>query len=96
MWNIKPYISCDWYTAIMEYDKVRIITRDNIDVMAEKVFYLPKKVTQFILWQSLPSPLPIIITTTQYEVKGLADAICYSPDLKIWFITCKNLYYLTK
>lgn len=96
MWNIKPYVSCDWYTAIMEYDKVRLVTRSNIDVMEEKTFYLPKKVIQFIIQQTLPSPLPVIITTTQSEVGWLIDAICYSPDLKIGFLTLKNLYYLTK
>ena len=96
MWNIKPYISCDWYTAIIEYDKVRIITRENIDVMEERVFYLPKKITTFIMQQALPSPLPIVITTTQMEVGWVVDAICYSPDMKIGFLTLKNLYYITK
>ena len=96
MWNIKPYISCDWYTAIIEYNKVRIVTKENIDVMEEKVFYLPKKVTTFIMSQALPSPLPIVITTTVNEVWGVVDAICYSPDIKIGFLTLKNLYYITK
>jgi hypothetical protein len=52
----------------MEYNKVRIVTKENIDVMEEKVFYLPKKVTTFIMSQALPSPLPIVITTTVNEV----------------------------
>jgi hypothetical protein len=52
----------------MEYDKVRLVTKSNIDVMEEKTFYLPKKVIQFIIQQSLPSPLPVVITTTQNEV----------------------------
>jgi hypothetical protein len=46
--------------------------------------------------QALPSPLPIVITTTVNEVWGVVDAICYSPDIKIGFLTLKNLYYITK
>lgn len=94
MW-INPYLSTNGYTVVFDHWKVKIITKDKIDIW-EWVIKLPKTLIQFILEQQLPSPLEVSVLLTSEEVWWLIDAICYSPDEKIGFLTLKNLYYISK
>ena len=95
MVGINPYMSAGWFTIVFDHWKIKIITKEKIDIW-EWVIMLPKSLVQFILSQSLPSPLEITILSLNDEVWGLIDAIGFSPDEKSWFLTCKNLYYITK
>ena len=94
MW-INPYKSVNGYTVVYNHWAIKIITKDKIDVM-EWVVYLPKLLIQFILENDLPSPLKASVLSLNEEVGCLIDAICFSPDEKIGFLTLKNLYYITK
>ena len=93
--GINPYMSVNGYTIVYDHGKIRIITKDKIDVW-DWTILLPKTLIQFILDQQLPSPLEVSVLLTNEEVWGLIDAICYSPDEKVGFLTLKNLRYLSK
>ena len=93
--GINPYKSVNGYTVVYNHWTIKIITKDKIDVM-EWVVYLPKSLIQFILEQDIPSPLKASVLSLNEEVWCLIDAICFSPDEKIGFLTLKNLYYITK
>lgn len=93
--KINAYESCKWYTVINDNGKIRITTKENIDAM-DRTIILPKKLIMFILINDLPSPLTFSLLTPKEEVWWLIDAICYSPDMKEWFLTLKNLVYLTR
>lgn len=93
--GISPYKSVNGYTVVYNHWTIKIITKDKIDVM-EWVVYLPKLLIQFILENDLPSPLKASVLSLNEEVGCLIDAICFSPDEKIGFLTLKNLYYITK
>lgn len=90
-----PYKNKNWYTIIFSRDTVRIITKDKIDIM-ERLLYLPKELIIFILEQRLPSPLKVSLLVSNEEVWWLIDAICYSPDEEIGFLTLKELHYLSR
>lgn len=94
MW-INPYMSVNGYTIVFDHWKVKIITKEKIDIWDWTVM-LPKSLIQFILNQQLPSPLEVSVLLLNEEVWGLIDAICYSPDEKIGFLTLKGLRYLSK
>lgn len=93
--GISPYKSVNGYTVVYNHWTIKIITRDKLDVM-EWVVYLPKTLIQFILDFDLPSPLEASVLSLNEEVWCHIDAICFSPDEKIGFLTLKNLYYITK
>lgn len=93
--GINPYMSVNGYTVVYDRWKIRIITKDKIDVW-DWTILLPKTLIQFILEQQLPSPLEVSVLLTNEEVWGLIDAICYSPDEKTGFLTLKQLRYLSK
>lgn len=93
--GINPYMSIGGYTIVFDYWKIKVITKEKIDVW-EWIIMIPKGLVQFILSQQLPSPLEVTILTLNEEVWGLIDSIGFSPDEKSWFLLCKNLYYITK
>lgn len=93
--GINPYKSVNGYTVVYNHWAIKIITKDKIDVM-EWVVYLPKSLIQFILEQDIPSPLKASVLSLNEEVGCLVDAIAFSPDEKVGFLTLKNLYYITK
>lgn len=93
--GINPYKTANGYTIVYDNWTIKIITRHKIDAM-DWVIYLPKTLIQFILEQNLPSPLKASILCPSDEVGFNIDAICFSPDEKTGFLTCKNLYYITK
>lgn len=93
--GINPYMSVNGYTVVYDRWKIRIITKEKLDVW-DWTILLPKTLIQFILDQQLPSPLEVSVLLTNEEVWGLIDAICYSPDEKVGFLTCKALHYLSK
>lgn len=92
--GINPYKSVNGYTVVYNHWTIKIITKDKLDVM-EWVVYLPKLLIQFILEFDLTSPLKATILSLNEEVGCNIDAICYSPDEKIGFLTLKNMYYIT-
>lgn len=94
MW-INPYKSINGCSVVYDRWTIKIIIKEKIDVW-DWVVYLPKWLIQFILEQDLPSPLKASVLSVNEEVGCLIDAICFSPDEKIGFLTLKNLYYITK
>lgn len=92
---MNPYKSVAGYTVVYQAGKIKIITKEKIDVW-DWTILLPKTLIQFILEQQLPSPLEMSVLLSNEEVWGFIDAICYSPDEKIGFLTLKNLYYISK
>ena len=82
-------MSVNGYTIVFDHWKVKIITKEKIDIRDWTVM-LPKSLIQ------LPSPLEVSVLLLNEEVWGLIDAICYSPDEKIGFLTLKGLRYLSK
>lgn len=94
MW-INPYKSINGCSVVYDRWTIKIIVKEKIDVW-DWVVYLPKWLIQFILEQDLPSPLKASVLSVNEEVGCLIDAICFSPDEKIGFLTLKNLYYITK
>ena len=94
MW-INPYKSINGCSVVYDRWTIKIIIKEKIDVW-DWVVYLPKWLIQFILEQDLPSPLKASVLSVNEEVGCLIDAICFSPDEKIGFLTLKNLFYITK
>jgi hypothetical protein len=92
---MNPYKSARWYTVVYNKWKISIITKDKIDVM-DWVIFLPLELIQFILSLPIPSPLEVSVLLTDEEIWGLIDAICYSPDEQRWFLTLKNLFYISR
>ena len=95
MEKINPYMTVNGYTVVYNSGKFKVITKDKIDIR-EWIVKLPKSLIQFILDQQLPSPLEVSVLLLNEEVWWLIDAICYSPDEKIGFLTLKWLYYISK
>lgn len=92
---LNPYMSIGGYTVVYDHWKIKIITKEKIDIW-EGIIKLPKSLIIFLLQQQLSAPQEITVLLTNEEVGWLIDAICYSPDEKVWFLTLKNLYYLSK
>lgn len=92
---MNPYKSVAGFTVVYQSGKIKVITKEKVDVW-DWTILLPKTLIQFILEQQLPSPLEMSVLSPSEEVWWLIDAICYSPDEKIWFLTLKNLYYISK
>lgn len=95
MGKINPYMSAGWFTVVFDHWKVRVITKEKFDIW-DWTIMLPKSLIQFILSNDLASPLKISVLLLDEEVGGIVDAICYSPDEKVGFLTLKNLYYISK
>lgn len=92
---ISPYASVNWYSVVNNNWMIKIITKEQIDIMSW-ILYLPKELIIFILQQNLPSPCKMSILSLKDEAGWLIDAVCYSPDLQQWFITIKNMFYIIK
>lgn len=95
MGKINPYMSAGWFTVVFDHWKIKVITKERLDIW-DGIIMIPKSLVQFILSQSLPSPLEINVLLLDEEVWWIIDAIGFSPDERQWFLTCKNLYYITK
>ena len=93
---MNKYESSQWYSVVYTNATIKIITKENVDVL-EDFIYLPKKLIRFILeLENLPSPLPFTLTTLTQEVWWLIDMIWYSPDLQTGILFLKDIYYITK
>lgn len=93
---MNKYESSSWFSIVYSNNTVKIITKEDLDVL-EDFIYLPKKLIKFILeLENLPSPLPFTLTTLNQEVWWLIDMIGYSPDLQTGILFLKELYYITK
>lgn len=88
-------MSAGWFTVVFDHWKIRLITKEKIDIW-DWTIMLPKSLIQFILSNDLASPLKISVLLLDEEVWWIVDAICYSPDEKVGFLTLKNLYYISK
>lgn len=88
-------MSAGWFTVVFDRWKLKVITKEKIDIWSW-IIMLPKSLIQFILSNDLTSPLKISVLLLDEEVGGLVDAIGFSPDERAWFLTCKNLYYITR
>lgn len=95
MEKMSPYMTVGGYTVVYNSWKFKVITKDKIDIW-EWIVKLPKSLIQFILDQQLPSPLEVSVLLLNEEVWWFIDAICYSPDEKVGFLTLKWLYYISK
>lgn len=81
------------FTVVFDHGKIKVITKEKFDIW-DWTIMLPKTLIQFILSNDLPSPLEISVLLLDEEVWWIVDAICYSPDEKVGFLTLKNLHSL--
>ena len=95
MGKINPYMSAGWFTVVFDHWKIRVITKEKFDIW-DWTIMLPKSLIQFILSNDLASPLKISVLLLDEEVGWIIDAVGFSPDEKAGFLTCKNLYYISK